>query len=65
MSISFYSKQNLKTSQLMNQIYRRIIAAQLEQKQIVSYLFANDRDDQFDRNEIFINDIYKLLQNIP
>ena len=38
MSISFYSKQNLKTSQLMNQIYRRNIAAQLEQKQILRKL---------------------------
>ena len=38
MSVSFYSKQNLKTSQLMNQIYRRNIAAQLEQKQILRKL---------------------------
>ena len=38
MSISFYSKRNFKTSQLMNQIYRRNIAAQLEQKQILRKL---------------------------
>ena len=35
MSISSHSKRNLKTSQLMNQIYKRNIAAQLEQKQIL------------------------------
>ena len=35
MSISSNSKQNLKTSQFMYQIYRRNIAAQLEQKQII------------------------------
>ena len=32
------SKRNSKTSQLMNQIYRRNIAAQLEQKQILCWL---------------------------
>ena len=59
MSISSYLKRNFKTSQLMNQIYRRNIAAQLEQiKTNPSLVIVVE---QFERNETFINDIYKLL----
>ena len=68
MSISSHSKRSLKTSQLMNQIYRRNIAAQLEQIKTnpsLVIVFANDCYEQFEENKIFIDDIYKLLQNNP
>ena len=52
----------------MNQIYRRNIAAQLEQIKTnpsLVIVFANDCYEQFEENKIFIDDIYKLLQNNP
>ena len=49
----------------MNQIYRRNIAAQLELKTNPSLVigFANDRDEQFDRNKI-ISSLAKLCESI-
>ena len=59
MSIFSYLKQNLKRSQLMNQIYKRNITVQLEQiKTNPSLVIVVE---QFERNKTFIHDTYKLL----
>ena len=59
MSISSYLKQNLKTSQLMNEIYKRNITVQLEQIETnpTSVIVV----ELFERNKTFIHDTYKLL----
>ena len=65
-SISSNSKRNLKTSQLINQIYRRNIAAQLEQKQILRWVSVlpmiamNNSIEMKSSLIVFIND-YKTI----